>query len=134
MPLGEADSRAKLVNPALYKTGWTEHQIEREESTGAVDIIVIKVKKDSLPPGHGLHQATGYAKAQRLNVPFVLATNGHMFVQFDRYTGPTTDPRPMAAFPSPVDLRAHYEAAVGFSPNAPADRAAASTLMRAGRR
>jgi type I restriction enzyme R subunit len=79
-----------------------------------VDIIVIKVKKDSLPPGHGLHQATGYAKAQRLNVPFVLATNGHVFVQFDRYTGPTTDPCPMAAFPSPVDLRAHVRGCGGL--------------------
>src|SRR6516165_9231925 len=143
--LSEADTHAKLVNPALYKKGWTEDHIKREETTGAVDIIagkarrrskgrtdltlrvivtarmqpvalaVIEVKKDSLPPGHGLDQAKGYAKAKALNVPFVFSTNGHMFVEFDRPTGLTSHPRPMSDFPSPDDLRARYEAAKGFS-------------------
>jgi type I restriction enzyme, R subunit len=145
MSLSEADTHAKLVNPALYKKGWTEDHIKREETTGAVEIIagkarrrskgrtdltlrvivtaemqpvalaVIEVKKDSLPPGHGLDQAKGYAKAKVLNVPFVFSTNGHLFVEFDRTTGLTSDPRPMNEFPSPADLRARYEAAKGFS-------------------
>ena len=96
MPLSEADTHAKLVNPAIYVRGWTEDHIKREETTGAVDIIagkarrrsrgrtdltlrivviaemqpvavaVIEVKKDTLPPGHGLDQAKGYAKSKRL--------------------------------------------------------------------
>lgn len=149
MPLSEADTHAKLVNPAIYARGWTEDHIKREETTGAVDIIagkarrrakgrtdltlrivvtaemqpvavaVIEVKKDTLAPGHGLDQAKGYAKAALLNVPFVFSTNGHMFVEFDRASGHTTEPRPMVAFPSPTDLRARYEAAMGFSLNSP---------------
>jgi type I restriction enzyme R subunit len=154
--LSEADTHAKLVNPAIYKKGWTEDHIKREETTGAVDIIagkarrrsrgrtdltlriivtagmqpvavaVIEVKKDSLPPGHGLDQAKGYAKSALLNVRFVYSTNGHQFVEFDRDKGLTTLPRPMAEFPSPADLRARYEAAMGFSLEAPA----AAPLLR----
>ena len=156
MPLSEADTHAKLVNPAIYSRGWTEDHIKREETTGAVDLIagkarrrakgrtdltlrivvtaemqpvavaVIEVKKDTLAPGHGLDQAKGYAKAARLNVPFVFSTNGHMFVEFDRNTGHTTAPRPLPDFPSPADLRARYEAAMGFA----LDSAAAAPLLR----
>lgn len=156
MPLSEADTHAKLVNPAIYARGWTEDHIKREETTGAIDIIagkarrrakgrtdltlriivtpgmqpvavaVIEVKKDTLPPGHGLDQAKGYAKAARLNVPFVFATNGHLFVEFDRKTGHTSDPRPMSQFPSPDELRTRYEAALGFKLDAPA----AAPLLR----
>ena len=87
---------------------------------------MIEVKKNSLPPGHGLDQAKGYAKAQRLNVPYVYSTNGYMFVEFDRQTGQTRVPRTMAEFPSPADLRARYEAAMGFSLDLPA----AAPLLR----
>ncbi len=156
MDLSEADTHAKLVNPAIYARGWTEDHIKREESTGAVDLIagracrrskgrvdltlrvivtaetqpvavaVLEVKKDSYPPGHGLDQAKGYSTAARLNVPFVLSTNGHMFVEFDRVSGQTTAPRPMTEFPSPADLRSRYEQAVGFSLDAPS----AAPLLR----
>lgn len=156
MALSEADTHAKLVNPAIYNRGWTEDHIKREETTGAVEMIagkarrrakgrtdltlriivtartqpvavaVIEVKKDTLPPGQGLDQAKGYAQAGRLNVPFVFSTNGHLFVEFDRFTGHTTNPRPMAEFPSPADLRARYEAGMGFS----LDAAAARPLLR----
>ncbi|MEY3231289.1 MAG: hypothetical protein RL689_1378 [Planctomycetota bacterium] len=154
--MSEADTHAKLVNPAIYLRGWTEDHIKREETTGAVDLIagkarrrakgrtdltlrivvtaemqpvavaVIEVKKDSLPPGHGLDQAKGYAKAARLNVPYVFSTNGHQFVEFDRQTGVTGPPRPMADFPRPDDLRARYETAMGFSLSSPA----AAPLLR----
>jgi len=150
LPLTEADTHAKLVNPAIYSRGWTEDHIKREESTGAVEIIagkarrrskgrtdltlrvivtaetqpvavaVIEVKRDTLPPGKGLTQAKGYAKAARLNVPFVFSTNGHMYVEFDRTTGQTTQPIPMAQFPTPTELRQRYETAMGFSLDAEA--------------
>lgn len=156
MPLSEADTHAKLVNPVIYMRGWTEEHIKREETTGAVEIIagkarrraqgrtdltlrvvvtdgmqpvavaVIEVKKDTLPPGHGLEQAKQYAKAQRLNVPFVYSTNGHLFVEYDRKTGRTSEPRPMSEFPTPGDLRARYESEQGFSLDAPA----AAALLR----
>lgn len=87
MTLNEADTRAKLIDPAIHKCGWTEDLIRREETAGTVEIIngkarrrsrgrvdyvlrvkvnvdthpialaLIEAKKESLPAGHGLDQA-----------------------------------------------------------------------------
>ena len=35
--LTEADTRAKLIDPAIHARGWTEDHIKREESAGAVE-------------------------------------------------------------------------------------------------
>jgi type I restriction enzyme, R subunit len=145
MGLNEADTRAKLIDPALYKRGWTEDQIKREETAGAIDVIggkprrrargridyllrvkvnidtqpvtmaLIEAKAEELPPAHGLEQAKAYAESKRFNVQFVFSTNGHQFVEFDRRTKITSAPRPMADFPTPEELRQRYEAQVGFS-------------------
>lgn len=101
MTFGEADTRAKLIDPALHKRDWTEDLIRREETSGAVEIIggkprkrskgrvdyclrirvsadtqpvavaLIEAKAEHHPPGHGLEQVKGYALCRRLNVPFV---------------------------------------------------------------
>jgi type I restriction enzyme R subunit len=153
----ESDTRAKLIDPALHARGWTEDLIRREESAGAVQIIdgkprkqakgrvdyalrikvnpdtqpvavaVIEAKPEHLPPTHGLEQAKIYAACKRLNVPFAFSSNGHLFVEYDRTTGRTSRPRPLGEFPAPADLRARYEAAVGFSLS---DAAARPMLMR----
>ncbi len=150
MPLSEADTRAKLIDPAIYAKGWSEDLICRETTLGAVEIIggkarrraggrtdytlrvrvsqesqpvavaLIEAKKDTLPPGHGLDQAKGYQRAGSHNVLFVFSSNGYQFVEFDRTTGMTTAPRPMSEFPSPADLRTRYERIMGFSLEAPA--------------
>jgi type I restriction enzyme R subunit len=155
--LSESDTRAKLIDPGLHARGWTEDLIRREETAGAIQIIdgkprkqakgrvdyvlrikvnsetqpvavaLIEAKKEALPPTHGLEQAKLYASAKRMNVPFVFSSNGHLFVEYDRLTGLTTDPRPLAQFPNPADLRARYEAAMGFSLD---DPAAQPLLMR----
>jgi type I restriction enzyme R subunit len=39
MSLNEADTRAKLIDPAIHARGWTEDLIRREETAGAVEII-----------------------------------------------------------------------------------------------
>jgi len=96
MPLSEADTRAKLIDPALHARGWTEDLIRREETAGAVEIV------DGQP-------------RKRSNVPFVIATNGHQFVMYDRITGITSKARPMAEIPTPAELRAAYESGMGFS-------------------
>jgi type I restriction enzyme R subunit len=157
MPLSEADTRAKLIDPALHHCGWTEDLIKREETAGTIEIIdgrarrrgrgrtdytlrvkvnpdtqpvavaVLEAKAEHLPPTHGLEQAKMYAACQRLNVPFVISTNGHLFVEFDRITGMTTSPRPLSQLPSPGDLRHRYEGCVGFSL---ASDAAKPLLMR----
>lgn len=152
MPFNEADTRAKLIDPAIHKRGWTEDLIRREETAGTVEIIngkarrrsrgkidyvlrvkvnvdtqpvalaLIEAKKESLPAGHGLDQAKGYSECKRLNVRFVFSSNGHQFVEFDCFTGLTSAPRPIAEFPTPADLRARYEQSMGFALESPAAR------------
>lgn len=143
--LSEADTRAKLIDPAIHQRGWTEDMIRREETAGSIEIIggkarrrsrgqvdytlrlkvaadaqpvaiaLIEAKKSSLPAGHGLDQGKAYAHSKRLNVPFVFSSNGHQFVEYDRFTGLTRAPRPMAEFPSPDSLRRRYEQNMGFT-------------------
>jgi len=140
----EADTRAKLINPALYGRGWKETNIRREVNAGGiykirgkykreqkfvdyllaikvgdnpepVAVALIEAKKNTLPPNHGLEQAKQYADARRLNVPFVFTSNGYRFVEYDRFSGQTSRPRSMARFPTPEELRARYEAHLGFN-------------------
>lgn len=126
MPFNESDTRAKLIDPAIHGCGWTEDLIRREETAGAIEIeegrprrrgrvdyvlrikatlesqpvavALIEAKAENLPPTHGLEQAKAYGAAKRMNVPFVFSSNGHLFVEFDRFTGLTTAPRPLAEF------------------------------------
>ena len=39
MHLSEADIRAKLIDPALHRRGWTEDLIRREETDRGIDIV-----------------------------------------------------------------------------------------------
>ena len=45
MTLNEADTRAKLIDPAIHKCGWTEDLIRREETAGTVEIINGKARR-----------------------------------------------------------------------------------------
>ncbi len=148
-PLTESDTRAKLIDPAIHARGWTEDLIRREETAATVDIIdgfprrrargrvdyvlrvkvnpetqpvavaLIEAKAEHLPPAHGLEQAKLYATCKRLNVPFVFSSNGHLFVEYDRITGKTGPPRPLAQMPTPAELRSRYEQRIGFTLDAP---------------
>jgi type I restriction enzyme R subunit len=151
-PYNEADTRANLIDPVIRNRGWKDDLVRREQTAGTVEIIggkarrrsrgkadyvlrfkvnvdtqpvavgLIEAKKETLPPGHGLDQAKGYAKCKRLNVRFVFSSNGHQFVEYDSFTGLTAAPRPLADFPSPDELRARYERGMGFTLDSPAAR------------
>ena len=144
MSLNEADTRAKLITPALHSRGWTEDLIRREERAAPIDIAfnsnrawrrnkkradytlrlklregsqpvavaLIEAKKEGELPAHGLEQAKEYGR--RFNVPFVFSSNGHRFVEYDSFTGKTSEPGQMASFPKPEELRRRYEAGKGF--------------------
>ena len=47
MGLSEADTRAKLIDPALHVRGWTEDLIRREETAGAIEVIEGKPRKQA---------------------------------------------------------------------------------------
>jgi type I restriction enzyme R subunit len=142
--LSEEDTRAELIDPVLRDRGWNEEMIRREETAGTIEIIggkarrrahgradytlrikvtdtaqpvaiaLIEAKRSKLHAGHGLDQAKGYAHSKRLNVPFVFSSNGHQFVEYDRFTGLTGASRPMNEFPTPEELRQRYEQGMGF--------------------
>ncbi len=152
MGMGESDTRAKLIDPAIHSRGWTEDLIRREETAGAIEIIkgkarkrakgrvdytlrikinldsqpvavaLIEAKAEDLLPTHGLEQAKAYADCKRLNVAFVFSSNGHQFVEYDRFTRLTSKPMPMNEFPTPEELRSRYEKHMGFSLNDPEAR------------
>jgi len=144
MGYNEADTRAKLIDPALRACGWTEEHIKREETPGQIIIVgnyatrrtgridytlrikisddtqpvaiaLIEAKSEDHPPAYGLEQAKAYAYTTQLHVPFLYSSNGHQFVEFDATTGITNQPRPMDQFLSPDVLRARYKQAQGFS-------------------
>jgi type I restriction enzyme R subunit len=143
LSLGESDTRAKLIDPALHECGWTEDLIRREETDRGIDVIegkprrrergridyllrikvnlnsqpiaiaLIEAKKEKEPPDKGLEQAKTYA---RLNhVPFVFSSNGHLYVEYDSLTGKTSRPLSLASFSAPADLRRRYESYLGVS-------------------
>jgi type I restriction enzyme, R subunit len=143
MGLGETDTRAKLIDPKLHSRGWTEDYIKREETPGSIEIVdgqtpkrhrgrvdytlrlrvgvntqpvavaLIEAKKEDSPPNQGLEQVKRYAKG--LNLPFVYSSNGHLFVEYDKFTGMTSKPLPLEQFPTPDDLRRRYQQYMGFS-------------------
>lgn len=78
---------------------------------------LIEAKKEMAPAHHGLEQGKDYAErlSRRHHIQFVYSSNGHLFVEYDRHTGLTSDPRPIAEFPAPDELRVRYEKALGIS-------------------
>ena len=47
MTYGEADTRAKLIDPALHGCGWKEDLIRREVTDGGIDIVAGTARKQS---------------------------------------------------------------------------------------
>ena len=88
--------------------------------TQPVAVALIEAKAEHLPPNHGLEQGKLYASCKRLNVPFVFSSNGHLFVEFDSFTGKTTAPKLLSDFPTPAELCVRYEKAKGFTLDSPA--------------
>ena len=150
MPLNEADTRAKLIDPALRQCGWTEDLVFREQTEGSivldgrrarrlagrvdyllrvrvnpgtqpVPLALIEAKAESRPPGHGLEQARNYAR--RFNVPFVFSSNGHQYIFYDSITGLTSDAAPLVDFPKPEQLRLKWQAATKVNLESPEARA-----------
>jgi type I restriction enzyme R subunit len=149
LSLSEADTRAKLIDPALKRRGWKEENIRREVTAGTIELVgkkarqkskgrvdytlriavsmetqpvalaLIEAKAARYHAAHGLDQGRAYGESKRLNVPFVFSSNGHMFVEYDRFTDTISEPKPMSEFPTPAELRQRYEQGMGFSLSSP---------------
>jgi len=101
--------------PKRRQRGWTDYllRIRVNISTQPVAVVLIEAKRSNEPPDKGLEQAKEYA---RLNhVPFVYSSNGHLFTEYDYFSGKTTAPSPLEQFPKPGELRLRYKQRVGFS-------------------
>jgi type I restriction enzyme, R subunit len=65
---------------------------------GAQPLALVVANAEGRPPCHVLLQARGYR--ERLNSPFVFSRNGHFFVEYDRFTGLSSEPRGLVEFPT----------------------------------
>jgi len=144
MPRNEAQTRHELIDPALELRGWNRTNVKVEETTGGtifidgkpikykgrtdyllrlevskdtqpVAVALIEAKAEDKSPGHGLEQGKRDGDCNRLNVKFIFSTNGHQFVEYDKFTGITSQPKPMTEFPTTAELRQRYENGMRFS-------------------
>ena len=138
MSFNEADTRAKLIDPALRERGWREDWIRREQTPGQfvqtgsgyergqrrtdyvlylpvqeemVPIAVVEAKPEDAAPDAGIEQAKRDARLH--HVPFAFATNGHLFHETNLLTNAARGPLPMRDFPKWEALRARWFRAGG---------------------
>ena len=138
MSLNEADTCRVYVTPRLRAAGWEEppHLIAEQQTftDGRVRIVagqavrgdrkrvdyfllytrdftlaVVESKPEDAPQGTGLAQSKDYA--QRRDLKFAYATNGHWISEFDFLTGTESS---LTAFPTPDELLARLQAAQGL--------------------
>ncbi|MDO9579539.1 MAG: DEAD/DEAH box helicase family protein [Bacteroidales bacterium] len=122
----EADTCRKYVLPKLYKSGWTDDQINEQKTFTDGRIIisgektyrripkradyilrynrdfmlaVVEAKPAYKKPADGLQQSKDYALI--LGVQFAYSTNGHIIIEHSFITGLDTE---IENFPSPQEL------------------------------
>jgi type I restriction enzyme R subunit len=128
--LNEADTRAKLIDPKLLNSGWTEKMIVRDRpiTKGMIindsgdrlpvrkpDYILYYPDKEGIPlavieaeaedKSHlaGMQQAKEYM--ERLGVKFAYSTNGHKIEEYDDFLKQQVT---LEDFPSPDELWRRY--------------------------
>ena len=111
---GKRRSRGR-IDYVLRLVVTLDGQQGQQSGTQPIAVALIEAKAEDKDPATGLEQAKAYASGKLHNLLFVYATNGHLFVEYDRSTGYTSAPRPLAEFPTPEELCHRYEAAKGFS-------------------
>ncbi|MDE1452672.1 DEAD/DEAH box helicase family protein [Bacillus paralicheniformis] len=131
--LSEEDIKARYITPAIIDAGWDiNKQVRLEYAFTAGRIIlrgnvtargkkkradyvlfyknnfplaVIEAKDNNHPVGAGLQQGIEYAKA--LDISYVYASNGDVFVEQNLITGEVRELR-LEEFPSPEELYQRY--------------------------
>lgn len=134
--MNEADTRAKLIDPALGKAGWAEDFIRREVhiTNGRLYLVgdeahrrkplwsdyvlywkglplaTLEAKDTEHHVAAGLQQAKTYA--EMLDCRFAFSSNGKGFVEFD-FVENVERQLPLSDFPSPSDLLKRLETQTG---------------------
>lgn len=139
----EADTCRKYVLPRLYKSGWTDDQINEQRyfTDGRIvtlgkghyrkpgkkvdyllrlkphfPLAVVEAKADYKKPADGLQQAMDYAET--LGLKFAYSTNGHGIIEHDYTTGRQAN---LDTFPSPDELWRRLRARDGITADKDAD-------------
>src|SRR6476620_11164804 len=73
MGFNEADTRSKLIDPAIHERGWTEDLIQREETAGAIEIIEGKPRRRSKGRTDYTLRVKVYPEAQPVAVALIEA-------------------------------------------------------------
>lgn len=136
--------RLRLETPAPVEA--IGHKGRRSRRAGRVDYLlcvlvgdlpkplpvgVLEAKKESEDPLRGMQQAKGYADCKRFEAKYVFASNGHLYGEFDFFTGLQGGPFPFPDFPTHPELTTRYardagidlalpEAAILFQADSPA--------------
>jgi len=80
----------------------------------AMPVAVLEAKKEAEDPLKGMQQARGYADTLRFDVKYVFSTNGHLYAEYDRFTGLITGTFPFPDFPAHPDLTTRYAKDIGI--------------------
>ena len=123
MPRNEHLTRVELIDPVLDGIGWTDDLVREEKTPGGADIVdgkprkrkgrsdyllclpihagksplataLMEAKAEDKLPSLGIQQAKDYMR--KYNVPFVFATNGHLFAEYGEDTGQIVENRPIS--------------------------------------
>ena len=128
--LNEADTRAKLIEPKLQRSGWMEKMIVRDKAItkgmiindsgdrlpvrkpdyilyypdrNGMPIAVVEAEAEDKSHLAGMQQAKEYM--ERLGVPFAYSTNGRKIEEYDDFRKQQTT---LEDFPSPDELWRRY--------------------------
>ena len=116
--LNKQDTRAKLIDPGLRRSGWQEERIRRGIAGGDYLLLswdgrsvlaVIAAKREGRPPETGLERAKKCAV--KVGAKWAFSTNGHGFYgeEMSRTAAKTERKGPIAEFPCPEALEPRPE-------------------------
>ncbi|MEX0611416.1 MAG: DEAD/DEAH box helicase family protein [Pirellulales bacterium] len=144
MPISEADTCRRFIEPKLREAGWDDEQIceqrcftdgrvivtgsrprrgKRKQAdyilrfTRDFPLAIIEAKAEYRTAAEGLQQAKDYAEI--LDLKFAYASNGRDIIEFDFLMGAETE---IDRFPSPGDLWSRLRAAEGLQDDDTASR------------
>jgi type I restriction enzyme R subunit len=82
-------------------------------------VAVLEAKSEEEDPLKGMQQAKSYANCKRFDAKYVFASNGHLYGEFDFFSGMQNGPFPFVDFPTHQELTERYVCDTNIDLNAP---------------